>query len=332
MPEPRLLFDSRLRGHYLGYGRYRRLLPFLNIKIGLGRKLDKLVLTAQSFLPFLKRKPDGNTRMLWERLMRIYPNQISAALFYDTSWYKETTFIGLFEIPQGKNFIKIYPKQEDLVYQQHQARFIQEYFTGPFTTIPVTRAQDIFLVSPYVQKKRPVDKEDHIASNIIHLCNKLKDTTQVFKTPQDIIPIDIGVTFMKANEVELYRKIRTWIAQQNYMLPIIPVHGDLTPWNLFVSLEEKIVLTDYERAGWHVPFYDYFHFVLQPLALKPSAPTLSSLKLELEYKYQRETLIIYLIDQLYHDMVNHFDKGYQHQQILYLIKNKQQWLLELLNG
>lgn len=331
MPEPRFLFDSKAQWHYLGFGGYRKLLPYLTFKSGTARRLDRLALSLQSCLPFLSRQIDIQTKMLWDKLVHLYGNSMNAALLYNTSWYKDTTYIGIIDTPQGRNFVKVYPKQEDLIFQLHQAKFIQEHFSGPFTTIPVLRAQDSFLVSPHIPRKRSIDKDDHIDSNIIHLSNRLRNATQVFKPARDIIPIDIGVIFMKAGDPVLYRRIRSWALEQHQPLPIIPVHGDMTPWNLYVSLEEKIVLTDYERAGWHVPFYDYFHFVLQPLARQDEAPALDKIVFDLEFDQARQALILYLIDQLYHDMVSHFDKGHTHRYMHNLIKNKRQWLMQALN-
>jgi thiamine kinase-like enzyme len=111
----------------------------------------------------------------------------------------------------------------------------------------------------------------------------------------------------------------------------VPIHGDMTPWNIFVSKEEKLILVDYERAGWHVPFYDVFHYILQPWALRPHTPDLAALIFKKDW-YEKgwlnEALILYLIDQLYNDMTDFNIKKYRHKHLQQAIENKKAWLNE----
>lgn len=118
-----------------------------------------------------------------------------------------------------------------------------------------------------------------------------------------MIPLDFHALCINAGYVDLSALVRQWPALRSHaQVPIVPIHGDVTPWNLFINDDEKIVLTDYDRAGWHVPYYDYYHYILHPVSGRARAPKLSSFAFDTGHVQANEFLRLYLIDQIYQDI------------------------------
>mgnify|MGYP000913193078 CR=1 FL=1 len=139
---------------------------------------------------------------------------------------------------------------------------------------------------------------------------------------------------VKLENSALTRAVKEWLVEHPDQMPIIPIHGDMTPWNIYVDGNERLVLSSFERAGWHVPFYDVFHFHLQPQALL-GRPTQSVHKLLAgmpweSYPWLEQALVLYLIDQLCCDLGDLYDKQYNDPWLLPMIRKKEKWLAEVL--
>ena len=85
-----------------------------------------------------------------------------------------------------------------------------------------------------------------------------------------------------------------------------PAHGDFTPWNVFYTKSNKIIILDWELSSTLPLFYDYFHFKIQPLIMSTKLSSDDILnKLDLSYLNKRvlelseieivDYLVLYLI-------------------------------------
>ena len=102
-------------------------------------------------------------------------------------------------------------------------------------------------------------------------------------------------------------------------------HGDFTPWNVFHTKSDKIIILDWELSSILPLFYDYFHFKIQPLIMSAKLSSDDILnKLDLSYLNKRvleltereikvvDYLILYIIS-----IMNFYIPIYQKQENLH---------------
>lgn len=333
MPEYKVLYDTKLRPLYAGFGDFRAHVDQLSFRMGWKQSLHALFLKAQYFnpVPVIRKthfQPIANL------LQSVTPSPILSSLVYDTSWYKETRAIGIVKTSETVYFVKIHAQPEECLFEERQARFVKEMFSGSFLTAPILVSAGNCLFFQFIPRLRAVQADDHIEERLLHLTKNFLDQHAITKDLSDCIPLDLFALCHGTQYADLGKKIRSWIEKNDQQIRHIPVHGDMTPWNMFVNQEEKIVLVDYERAGWQVPFYDLFHYVLQSQALAKNVKALEQILYRKNWFYaegMRNLLILYVIDQFYLDLSDHKLKNFAHAGLLNLLETKSHWLETLLH-
>jgi hypothetical protein len=319
------LYDSKFSKNYLAYGSYKNLITHLNFRLGLRNVLDKFFLRFQSLLPTTVA-PDAKANIVFNSISNHF-HLVDAMIMFDTSWYKDALYIGVIETNKQKYFFKSFSTSEEVIYQGHAAKFAEQYFADDFYIIPVIATVGVTLISPFIVRKAAAPD---VEKNILALSEKLIKHTTTFKLVSDIIPIDFKHVLLKSGKETQLSSISKWLESQSMEIPIIPVHGDMTPWNMFVDTQNRIVLSDYETAGWHIGYYDYFHYLLQPIALKENTTSIFDIKHEVSDPLSKPLLCLYLIDQVYQHLVT-YNKTLPNISLNNLIHNKMRWLLELIN-
>jgi hypothetical protein len=316
------LFDSRLHRNYVVSGKFRKLIPLISFRLPPRNFLDQIFLYLQLFIKSGVIK-DPLLQQQFGKLNKYFKN-IDGFIFFKTSWYKETQFTGILQDGQEHYFIKIFKSHEETLFQENQFNFVNKYFSDYFSTITIEKYFDNILANKYIPHARPIGIEDHIEHKILEMTNDFINKQAIVKPVKDCLPIDLG--FVLGEQKKLLGRITSWAQKQE--LSIIPVHGDMTPWNMFVDDLGQIVLVDYEAAGWQVAFYDYFHFILQPLALKKNAVPIDKMVIDTN----KDTLILYLVHQLYKHHSEIKQSGFDDKAIRNLVHNKIKWLNELLDA
>ena len=334
MPDPKLLKDLRGRTLYMGYGDYRSQVEQLSFRQGWRGTLLNVYLKAQYFLPFKNSPLKPPFQSVAQNLLNAAPSPIISGLFYDTSWYKETKSIGIVRTAETEYFVKIYTLPEECLFEERQAKFVADMFSGSFIVAPIMHSKGNCLFYKSIKHLRPVGAEDHIEERLLHITKDFIDRHAVTKNLSESIPLGLFAFCHGTEYAGLAQKIRTWIEKNERGISHIPVHGDMTSWNMFVNTEEKIVLVDYERSGWHVPFYDLFHYVLQPQALKKNKNALQNILYRKTW-YHRDImkvlLTLYIIDQFYLDLSDHKIRGFDNIPLRNSIATKAAWLEKLLD-
>lgn len=323
------LYDSTGKVAFLGCENYVSLLPKIaSIKPDYGF-FDHMVLWLQRFG---RGAPYGELpHFPLYTLERCFSFGFKGALFFDSSRFMDASYVGLIETDHVQT-IKIFAKPDDVIFATHQARFVQEHFSGPFVILPVTLQQENLLAAPFIRRKRAIARNDYIEEKLLHLADIFAQNTTIYKDIHDMIPIDFYALCINAGYVDLSALVRQWPALRSHaQVPIVPIHGHMTQWNLFINDDDKIVLTDYDRAGWHIPYYDYYHYILHEASGKKNAPKLSSFKFQTGHVQSNEFLRLYLIDQIYQDISSLVYKKHDHKKLHYQIANKSAWLKEALN-
>lgn len=319
------LYDSKLKKHYLVSGRFTDLLKISTLRLGKRNKLDRFFLWLQSLLN-MKISVSKRTEEVIKNLNKCFETPVSALLLFDTSWYKETLYIGYVQVAAEVFFVKIHRNQQEALFHKHQASFVQQHFSDSFVIVPVIKSFDNVLIYPYINSELRSDITENIVSINLHFLEKAK----IEKPFSEILPTDIYF-IMEEFDSLLAKKIKKWAQKQENGVPLVPAHGDMVPWNTAVNADGKMVLYDYEQAGWHTILYDYFHYLLQPIALQKNVIRLEEAGLDKNLPYFETALTLYLIDQLYQSAHKIKQAGYGDKPFKNQIKNKSFWLAALLD-
>lgn len=329
MNNPRTLFDSTFRLNYFVYGSYCHLIKRINVRLNRRNRLDRAILRLQSIFQ-IKGKTDHKSDIIHDNLKKLFNNTIHSFILFNTNWYKESLYIGLLEGQNKLYFIKILSSIEDCEYQKFQSIFIQNNFSSEFTIPSIEKTNQNIIAYEYIEQSGYSYSDACIKDKIIALNKKFISESTIVKSTTTIIPDDFF--YIIKEQARLSELVRNWInSNTGIEFPIIPVHGDMTPWNVFSSKDNSIILVDFESAHWNIPFYDYYHYILQPIALKSTIIPIRSIDMSVEYIHLRETLILYLIDQIYYNTRRMHEYSYNDKSIQNLLNNKIYWLLELLN-
>ncbi len=319
---------------YIATGDYGPLVPFLSFKSGLQGWLERMALGVQRFFP--KRLADRVSvlEQIEREMVQAGLSTIRAAFLYKTGHYKPTQWIGTVETEKGRYFVKTYAKPEDVLFESHHHTFIESHFRGPFVTVPVLAAQNGILVMPAVARRRSLARGDHVEEKFLQINAQFLKEANLKKNIHEMIPMDLLAAVHGSEYRDRIGHAVSWVrARRERDISLVPVHGDATPWNMFVTPDEKIVLVDYERAGWRTPWYDVFHFILQPAALRSRHRSLKSLIFKrnwFEHEAMTDALILYLLDQLAFDLHDRLVQGYDGKHLRRLIRSKLEWLDEII--
>jgi hypothetical protein len=258
---------------------------------------------------------------------------VDDALFFHTAWYKETQWIGAMAFKGADYFVKIFKESEECLFETRQNAFVRDHFNGPFVTVPISMTSHIHMLMPLVRRVRPVGPHDHIMEKLILVNDTFLRHNAITKEALDMVPMDMHSIVHGLSYQPVIRAASDFLSGQKKPVSVVPMHGDMTPWNMFVGADEKIILVDYERAGWHVAYYDLFHYTLQPLALRADFTPLAQAFKGQEWfdaTALKNHLILYLMDQIYFDLDGALRKRYRHQFTDRLIAHKTRWLHEIL--
>lgn len=306
------LYDLRGRPQYIAYGQYQSLLPELVFLTGWREWSEKTWLKIQNLYPRHEVK-DRPTTLYWKTLQSGIVSPIEAALFWRTDWYKATHSVGAIKTDDRQLFVKIYKRREDAALAMQQASFIQYYFSTAFTTVPALECYDNIVTSPLLPHQNKTAPADIIHKILLE--NAQRHLHGILPSPKpalDHVNLNLPSLLQKEGQIDLWHRVRDFLVGLD-PIPTVPIHGDVTPWNIFMSDSNLPVLIDYERAGWHVPFYDYWHFYCQPRILKGHTPAILDAisdvyrKTQIDIRYLAQTALLYLLDQLAHDLQDKHD-------------------------
>lgn len=329
----RVLHDIKLRPRYAATGDYARFIPILSVKPGVKGAIEKRFLQLQKYMPSVNTKLDDLTA--FSGLERFLNMPIADGLFFHTAWYKDTQWIGALAHKGTDYFIKIFKQTEECLFETRQHIFVRDHFNGPFVTVPVSMASHVHIFSPLIPRARGVCADDHIIQKLILVQDMFTQTRVIQKQAYDMIPMDMHSIVHGLNCRGVVRAADNFVKSYDKPVNVIPMHGDMTPWNMFVGYDEKIILVDYERAGWHAEYYDLFHYVLQPEALRTAHKSVHDIMRSqnwYEPQVHKINLVLYLLDQIYFDLDTSLRKRYRHVFIDRLIEHKTRWLAELVGA
>ena len=325
-------FDTKNNAHCIVQGNYQALLQhgvpaYIQQTSVLSRFLFNLKIIIAK-----KSLSDAQDQLI-KRITYGFNTPVTG-LFIRSIDQKQKKWRGIFSTHDMLYMVKTFNSYEDSYHEATQTKIVEQHFSGPFIVPRVISCQDTILISHFIPKARSVQDDDGILDRLYHFTHRMIEESTAKKSAIDFLPINFPVTFAKLEDTILTKYIKEWLAQNNQQIPVTPIHGDMTPWNIYVDHQERIILNNFERAGWHVPLYDIFHYTLQPQALflsKPKSviPLIEKLPWE-SYPWLRTALILYLVDQLCCDLSDLHDSQHNDMWLQSMIKIKKYWLEELL--
>ncbi len=321
-------FDTHNHTAYMLAGNYGALLDVALPK----NRWRKWCLRVAKYLP--KKPLDEPQKMFVDRVKALMGGQLTSYVLYTTDM-GQTRWRGVLQSEGQLYAIKAFQSRDDAYHEFTQTKIVEQYFSGPFIVPHVVHCQDGLLISRFIPRGRQILQEDSVLDRLFFTTKEMIDKSTSFKVPKDIVPLNFPGLFVKLENSALTRAVKEWLVEHPDQMPIIPIHGDMTPWNIYVDENERLVLSSFERAGWHVPFYDVFHFYLQPQALlgrssQSVRKLLNDLPWGTFYPWLEQALVLYLIDQLCCDLSDHYDKQYNDPWLLSMIHKKEKWLAEML--
>jgi hypothetical protein len=324
-------FDRKSNSHCIVVGDYRGLLQTSMTDAGWFSFLGKLKLGLNIHL-FKKTLSDSQQHLI-KKVTQTFNHRLDGIFIRSTDQLQKR-WRGVIQSDGQYYTVKTFQLHEDAYHEYTQTKIVEQYFTGPFIVPHVINCQEGILISQFIAKARSIQTDDGVLDRLHHYTHHAIEHAVTSKLAVDFIPLNFPALFTKLEDTALTRFVREWLGEYKTKLPVTPIHGDMTPWNIYVDAQERIVLSNFERSGWHVPFYDIFHFHLQTEALFTSKPKSVFKLLEImpweDYPWMRVALALYLVDQLCCDLTDYHELKYNDPWLEPMIKAKHTWLKEVL--
>ena len=240
-----MIFSGRnlwLKKRYLVFGAGYDFHHILSPRKGFKHRIDALTLRYLRF-PSLRRN------WVLDRVQDGFSRSVSAFLFFDTSDYKDTHFIGVVAFRNGDRcFTKIYKDESDAVENREKAHLAQQYFSDSFVVAKPIPSTGCIAALTLLDKKSNAEI-DQVWSVVRNHSVKLYKQAHKIKEWGTILSWYSGVTTTK----------------------LVVGHGDLSHWNCFWNDSGALCLIDYEEIDYYAPMYDCFHLLLKPTLLNTTA-------------------------------------------------------------
>lgn len=312
------LRDARLKDRYIVAGKPWDLVPSLSFLAGMREKAEQISFALQRLWPGKRLCRAQDILKAWETLNNTI--DIEHAFLLDTRWYKQTVFIGPVTQSTGeKNFVKFFKNRDDAALALYQSEFMDTYFSSHFKTVSAKLCADIMAIYPLIEHNTTVIPFHELAlvtkEVAAHLYAMNVNNT---KPISSFITLDMPIMFKKHGAEGVWRQVREFIeGYGDAGVAITPIHGDMVPWNVFYDTQGLMTLVDYERCGWHVPFYDFFHLIVQPGCMKEKVIDVATIWSDIDQdKYGVATwFTLYLLDQLRFDMDSYYNQGQQYPRL-----------------
>ncbi len=339
-PQLKKLYDVKLSARYLVCGDYQRLSKHIQFMTPLRQCLDKFMGRVQAILP---KRPSDNRQIneAWAEVCKGFYTA-EGGYFLDVHWYKSALFVGAATLNGEDVFLKVYKDPSDIAHLKRQCDFAHDYFSSHFSLTNVLKTGTNYICYNLIDRGQdPLSYKELYQAAFDMSLHIFKNTTERTKRMETLMPLDLPLLFEKDGRMDLWRAIYNYIhayALENSdgLVRIVPVHGDMATWNCLRDQRGAITLLDYERSGWHVPFYDMFHLVSHTAAVSGQAVYPDALMeeiaetAEVDIHVVRKWYFFYLLDQLHYGMTDYFTEGYTYPRLARGIHCKCQLLAAVL--
>lgn len=312
------LRDAKLKDRYIVAGAPWDLVPSLSFLEGMREKAEQVGFALQRLWPRKRLCRAQDLLKAWQTLSNVI--EVDRAFLLDTRWYKQTVFIGpVADISGKKHFIKYFKNRDDAALALHQSDFMDTHFGGNFKTVPAKILADTMAVYPLIEHSRDAIPFNELANVTRETASRLYEIHKENTKPlESFITLDMPIMFKKHDSSLIWRQVREFIENHDGdMIAMAPIHGDMVPWNVFYTPQGQMTLVDYERCGWHAPFYDLFHLIVQPGCMKGKTTDVHALWNDVVGVRKKAItwFILYLLDQLRFDMDSYYNQNQEYPRL-----------------
>jgi hypothetical protein len=328
------LYDIHGKPHYMAYKDYARFMPHItnNHSIGFWErawlKVQKLypkhIITERAY------------RSSWSKLTQLLDVPVTDAFLSRTDKYKPTLYEGFVGTEDRELWVVAHRHVDDAIMAVHQANFMHYYFQSYFTIVKPVQQDDNLVLYPVISRKNAHYKDHDILDVAFaisqHYLEQYKDHT---KPALDYVHLNLPSLLRQEGHIELWKDVRALLSTLP-VLSSVPVHGQMTAQHIIGSDHNLPVLVQYDRAGWHIPFYDWLHVQCQDIIIRGKMPSLPKIMTSLQknsgLSFDDVTAItlIYLLDQLAHDLQDKDDFSPPHPLLVRAIALKIKLVQQLL--
>jgi len=266
---------------YIIVGDGLKFLPQISFYTGLRLVLEKNAIKYSFHQPVKSTKENLKIHKALDLIERFLCTTLGkwSGFFLYTSWYKDTLLIGCAKGQSEPYFFKVF-KQESYAQKEqvHMEKLSSLY--GRWFQIPqVIECSKSFFVLSFVNRCARVKKQAACqllataadnwkkkpaggSASLVSLLEKFQDLTAHLNY----------AGFSKTKNNNIVETIHGQLATQWSEYPLYLTHGDMTPWNMYLTSSDKIALVDSERVGLRSIYTDLLHYHIQQKAMQRFAP------------------------------------------------------------
>jgi hypothetical protein len=261
---------------------------------------------------------------------------IEIGFLLDTSWYKDTFFIGSLKIKDNYVFVKYFKESGFSQSEILNHANIANVYNDSYKFSKIVHSNDFCIIQTLIPNKgKQCDVEYMFESallmhkNTYHLSNKTKalralssDVLNRFSEIRDTLNLNAK-----------FEVVLNGLLASDITLDLLYCHGDYTTWNTVINDRGDRYLVDFEECADKVLFTDAFHLLTQKSCLHNEPINLDNLinkiSTVLNVSNQKVSLyyVGYILEQLLCDL-SEWSSGKRHTQLANLIENKSNLLCE----
>lgn len=326
--ELRWVRGARRRARYVGVGRPWRLYSWIHDLQGIRSLAERIALSSVGRLGRPQPVHNPVIQDAWERLTSTVPGIRSALLIY-TGFYKDTLLSGAVDA-RLPLFVKVFGDFSGHEHEAERLRVLREIV--PSSLVLASVVSEMSGVTAYELLERSGRRVPRELLEQAALELGLNAYREASRSGAVVGEGAWKRTIVTARALLTHLGIELSDAALSQLEERAPpealAHGDFTPWNAFLTSNEKLAVVDYERVAPRAPFTDAWHLMTQPVALRGGTldPTIVVARVsELTARDERTALgwyCAYLLQDLHLDATDWVVHGRHHPQLRQLIVSK----------
>lgn len=264
---PRWIYSPNRRRRYLWAGEGLELAGNLQFLSGIRGLTENLWLHLAPALNAGIPVEEGPMLRAWQLIESSLDKPSSSAFLLDTSRHKKTTLVGPVRSSEVR-FVKLYSASNQAEAEVGRAQLVENLALGLFRTAGIVDIRGNLVSYELLPRGRRLRSLGSILAAVKEMCERGLKSAGVDPTLKRIDLERLGTRMNKIGYEGSTIIENSGIIDIALSSPSCACHGDCTPWNTFVDGTGKPCLIDYEEAGFSPPFFDYFHWWVQPAVLR----------------------------------------------------------------